>query len=170
MGCAVCGVVDRTGWSSQVLGGCARVIASVIVDRSIYSDRSVHLFSQPCPTPQLGGMGRTGWSSQVLGGCARASVIASVIVRSASASVSRECTYATPELTRGNHKSQFHEITGELTPHVNSHHLSCSQWLQLPNPTARSASVIVRSASTSVSRECTYGTRPERVRTGVPRS
>ena len=35
------------------------------------------------------------------------------------------------------HESQFHEVTRELTSKVNSHYLSRSQWLQLPNPTAR---------------------------------
>ena len=44
---------------------------------------------------------------------------------------------AIPDPTRGNHKSQFHELTGELTSKVTSHYLSRSQWLQLPNPTAR---------------------------------
>jgi len=44
---------------------------------------------------------------------------------------------ATPELTRGNCISQFHKFAGELTSKVNSYYLSCSQWLQLPNPTAR---------------------------------
>jgi len=34
-------------------------------------------------------------------------------------------------------QSQFHEFTGELTSKVNSHYLSRSEWLQLPNPTAR---------------------------------
>ena len=43
----------------------------------------------------------------------------------------------TTELTRGNRKSQLHEFTGELTSKVNSHYLSRSQWLQLPNSTAR---------------------------------
>jgi hypothetical protein len=43
----------------------------------------------------------------------------------------------TPELTRGNRRSQFHEFTGELTSKVNSHYPSRNQWLQLPNPTAR---------------------------------
>jgi hypothetical protein len=37
---------------------------------------------------------------------------------------------------RGNRKSQFHKFKGELTSKVNSHHLSRSQWLQLPNPNA----------------------------------
>ena len=43
----------------------------------------------------------------------------------------------TTELTQCNRKSHLHELTGELTSIVNSHHLSRSQWLQLPNPTAR---------------------------------
>jgi hypothetical protein len=43
----------------------------------------------------------------------------------------------TPELTRGNRKSQFYEFTGDLTSKVHSHYLSRSQWLQQPNPTAR---------------------------------
>ena len=34
-------------------------------------------------------------------------------------------------------KSQFHEFTGESMSKVNSHYLPRSQWLQLPNPTAR---------------------------------
>eukprot|EP00290_Baffinella_frigidus_P015046 CAMPEP_0180159030 /NCGR_PEP_ID=MMETSP0986-20121125/27280_1 /TAXON_ID=697907 /ORGANISM="non described non described, Strain CCMP2293" /LENGTH=91 /DNA_ID=CAMNT_0022109035 /DNA_START=255 /DNA_END=531 /DNA_ORIENTATION=+ len=38
----------------------------------------------------------SGWSSQVLGGCARASVIVSVSVRSASASVPGEFTLNQP--------------------------------------------------------------------------
>ena len=42
-----------------------------------------------------------------------------------------------PELTCGNRKSQFHEFAGELTSNVNPHYLSRSQWLQLPNLTAR---------------------------------
>jgi hypothetical protein len=46
-------------------------------------------------------------------------------------------TRSTPELTRGNHKCRFHESIGELTSKVNSQYLSNSQWLQLPNPTAR---------------------------------
>ena len=44
---------------------------------------------------------------------------------------------STPELTRSNRKSLFHEFTGELTSKVNPHYLSRSQWLHLPNPTAR---------------------------------
>jgi len=44
--------------------------------------------------------------------------------------------HPTPELTRGNRKSPFHEFTTELTSKVNSHYRSRSQWLQLPNPTA----------------------------------
>ena len=43
---------------------------------------------------------------------------------------------STPELTRDNCKSQSHEFTRELTSKVNSHYLSRSQWLQLPNPSA----------------------------------
>jgi len=43
----------------------------------------------------------------------------------------------TPDPTRGKRKSQSHELTRELTSKVNSHYLSRSQWLQLPNPTAR---------------------------------
>ena len=46
-------------------------------------------------------------------------------------------SHATLELTRGHRKSQFYESTGELTSKVNSHFLSRSQWLQLPNPTSR---------------------------------
>ena len=38
---------------------------------------------------------------------------------------------------KSNRKSQFHESTGELESEVNSHYLSRSQWLQLPNTTAR---------------------------------
>ena len=44
---------------------------------------------------------------------------------------------ATPELTRGNRKSQFHEFTGESMLKVDSHYPSRGQWLQLPNSTAR---------------------------------
>ena len=43
----------------------------------------------------------------------------------------------TPEMTRGNRKSQFHEFTGELTSKVNFHYFSRSQWLHLPNPADR---------------------------------
>ena len=42
----------------------------------------------------------------------------------------------TPELTRGNRKSQFQEFTGRFTSKVNSRYLSRSQWLQLPNLSA----------------------------------
>ena len=44
---------------------------------------------------------------------------------------------STPELTRGNRKSQFYEFTGELMSEVNFNFLSRSQWLQQPNSTAR---------------------------------
>ena len=44
---------------------------------------------------------------------------------------------ATPDLTRGDRKCQLHKFTGELVPKGNSYYLSHSQWLQLPNPTAR---------------------------------
>ena len=44
---------------------------------------------------------------------------------------------STPELTRGNRKSQFREFTEELMSKVDSHYLSRSQWRLLPNPTAR---------------------------------
>ena len=43
----------------------------------------------------------------------------------------------TLELTRGNRRSQFHKPSGGLASKVNSHYLSRSQWLRLPNPTAR---------------------------------
>ena len=49
----------------------------------------------------------------------------------------KEMTSATPELTRGNRKGQNHEFAGKLTSKVDSKYLSRSQWLQLPNPTAR---------------------------------
>ena len=39
----------------------------------------------------------------------------------------------TPELTRGNRESQFHEFLGGSTSKVNSNYRSRSQWLQLPN-------------------------------------
>ena len=39
---------------------------------------------------------------------------------------------ATPELTRGNRKSQFQNFTGELTSKVNSHLLTRGQCPQLP--------------------------------------
>ena len=42
----------------------------------------------------------------------------------------REAAHTTPELTRGNHKSQFHEFTEESTSKVYSHYLSRSQWLR----------------------------------------
>jgi len=44
---------------------------------------------------------------------------------------------STPELTRGNCKSKFHEFTWELTSKGHFHCLSRRQLLQLPNPTAR---------------------------------
>jgi hypothetical protein len=44
---------------------------------------------------------------------------------------------STPELTRGNRPSEFHEFTGELTSKINSHYLSRSQWLQLPTSISR---------------------------------
>ena len=45
--------------------------------------------------------------------------------------------YPSRRLTdRGKRNSQFHEFTGKVTSKVNSHYLSRSQWLQLPNPTA----------------------------------
>ena len=44
---------------------------------------------------------------------------------------------ATPQLTRGNRKSQFHDCTGKSTSKVNFHHLSRNQWLKMPNSTAR---------------------------------
>ena len=44
---------------------------------------------------------------------------------------------ATPELTRDNRKSQFHEFTGKLTSNVNFIYLSRDLWLQLPNLIAR---------------------------------
>jgi len=47
-----------------------------------------------------------------------------------------EVRAATPDPTRGNRKSQFHEVTGELASKVHPHYLSRGQWLQLPNPTA----------------------------------
>ena len=45
--------------------------------------------------------------------------------------------HTTPDPMRGNRKSQRHQFTGELTSKVHSRHLLRSQWLQLPNPTAR---------------------------------
>ena len=43
----------------------------------------------------------------------------------------------TPDPTRGNRGSQFHELTGELTSKVCSNYRSRSQRLQLSNPTVR---------------------------------
>ena len=44
--------------------------------------------------------------------------------------------HTTPELTRDNRKSQFHEFAWKFTPKVDFNYPSRSQWLQLPNPTA----------------------------------
>ena len=43
----------------------------------------------------------------------------------------RYLSVPTPELTRGNRKSQLHKFTGEWTSKVKSHYLSRSQWLHL---------------------------------------